>query len=275
MNDKNEKYYNDLSISMLKNQEELKQPLSHDVNEILPDVEPHTIISLIGTTNSGKSVLINNIVFKWYLDIFDSIILISPSALVDRSMWAFRQSPKVNIFTEYNDDIINELIDFQQVEEEDELEDQARILLIMDDCSNPQGASNHKSAISLLSQRHRHISTTIIFSCQNYKHLSHSIRSNTKYWIIKSTPNQKELDKISDELTMFGGSKNLKSMYDYSLKDNRYSFLYLDIPNGKAYKEFSEILYDVNTDREAHIDKIKINNNDNNNGIKRTDEEMV
>ena len=73
----NDKFYNDLSISMLKNQQELKQPLSHPVNEVLPNVEPHTIISLIGTTNSGKSVLINNIVFKWYLNIFDTIILIS------------------------------------------------------------------------------------------------------------------------------------------------------------------------------------------------------
>ena len=74
---------------------------------------------------------------------------------------------------------------------------------------------------------------------------------------------------------MFGGSKNLKSMYNYSLKDNRYSFLYLDIPNGKAYKEFTELLYDVNTDNESHIDKDKIKNNNNNNGIKRTDEEVV
>jgi hypothetical protein len=246
----------DLSISLLKDREDYEMTLKYEPNEILPDIKPHTIISIIGTTNSGKSVLINNLVYKFYYDLFDIIVLISPSAQNDRSMASFRLDPKVIIFEEYDDRIINELEELQKVEDDTEYKNQNRMLIIFDDCANPRGCSKYDSAISLLATRHRHSAITIMFSIQLYKQLSHSIRSNTKAFIIKNTPNKNELNKMAEELGFCcGGKQNFFRLYNKALKDNRYNFLYLDLKKGIAYKNFEEKLYSMDEDNNLHLDK--------------------
>lgn len=250
--------YNDLSISLLKEHDEFKTELKYEPNELLPDIKKKTIISVIGSTNSGKSVFINNLVYKFYYDLFDYIVLISPSYKNDRSMKSFRDDPKCMCFDEYSDEIIHEIEDIQSVEDESEYENQALVLMIFDDCANPRGCSKHDSAISLLSTRHRHLNINLLFSIQMYKQLSHAIRSNTKAYIIKSTPNQRELEKMSDELMMFGGKNNFFNLYHQALNDNRYGFLYLDIVNNKAYSGFDKLLWSYETHGNVIYDTIKI-----------------
>lgn len=247
---------NDLSISLLKDREDYEMELKYEPNEILPDIKPHTIISIIGSTNCGKSVLLNNLIYKFYYDLFDIIVLISPSAQNDRSMASFRLDPKVIIFEEYDDRIIHELEDIQKVEDDSEYKSQNRMAIIFDDCANPKGASKYDSAISLLATRHRHYAITLFFSIQLYKQLSHSIRCNTKAFFIKNTPNKNELNKMADELGFCcGGKKNFFNLYNIALKGNRYGFLYLDLKKGIAYKNFDEKLYSMEEDDNLHLDK--------------------
>jgi len=250
--------YNDLSISMLQDREDYTTILKHQPNEILPDIAKKTIITIIGSTNSGKSVFINNLIYKFYYDLFDYIVLISPSAKNDKSMYSFRNDPKVVIFEEYTDELIDELMEIQKCENDEEYKDQPLCMIIFDDCANPRGCSKHNSKISILATRHRHLNINLIFSIQIYKQLSHPIRANSKAFIIKSTPNQKELEKMSEELCMFGGKNNFYNLYEQALRDDRYGFLYLDVVNGKAYKGFDTLLYDINTDTQSFYDKERI-----------------
>lgn len=253
--------YNDLSISMLQDREDYETILKHQPNEILPDIAKKTIISIIGSTNSGKSVFINNLIYKFYYDLFDFIILISPSAKNDKSMYSFRNDPKVVIFEEYSDALIDEIMEIQYCEDDSEYQDQPLCCIIFDDAANPRGCSKHDSKISILATRHRHLNINLVFSIQIYKQLSHPIRANSKAFIIKSCPNQRELEKMAEELCMFGGKNNFFNLYEQALREDRYGFLYLDLVNGKAYKGFDTLLYDVNTDKTSFFDKerVKIN----------------
>jgi hypothetical protein len=274
MNDNYKHNYNDLSVSMLQDREDYQTKLRHEPNEILPDIAKKTIISIIGSTNSGKSVFINNLIYKFYYDLFDYIILISPSAKNDKSMYSFRNDPKVVIFEEYSDALIDELMELQKCESEEEYKDQPLTCIIFDDCANPRGCSKHDSKISILATRHRHLNINLVFSIQIFKQLSHPIRANTKAFIIKSTPNQKELEKMSEELCMFGGKNNFFNLYEQALGEDRYNFLYLDLVNGKAYKNFDTLLYDVNTDKQSIYDKERIKITNTNKPIDNTEEKI-
>ena len=251
--------YQDLTISMLKEREDYDTVLKAEPHEILPNIAKKTIISIIGSTNSGKSVFINSLVYKFYYDLFDYIILVSPSAKNDRSMWAFRNDPKCIIFEEYTDSIIEELEQIQKVEDDSEYKDQPLMLMIFDDCANKNGCSKYDSRISQLATRHRHLGINLVFSIQVYKQLSHPIRANTKAFIIKQNPNMKELEKMAEELAFCcGGKNNFLNLYQQVISGDKYGFLYLDVVNQKAYNGFDSLLWSEETHGTAVFDVERI-----------------
>jgi hypothetical protein len=257
--------YNDLSVSMLKERDDYETILKAQPNEILPNIAKKTIISIIGSTNSGKSVFINSLVYKWYYDLFDYIVLISPSAKNDRSMWSFRNDPKCIIFEEYSDSIIEEIENIQKVESDEEYQDQPLMLMIFDDCANKNGCSKYDSRISQLATRHRHLGINLVFSIQVYKQLSHPIRNNTKAFIIKQNPNMNELLKMAEELAFcVGGKNNFLNLYHQVITKNKYGFLYLDVINQRAYDGFDTLLWSEETHGTAVFD-VKRNNFDSKN----------
>ena len=56
--------------------------------------------------------------------------------------------------------------------------------------------------------------------------------------------NQKELEALIEEYAdMYGGADNFLKMFNY-VKKEKWSWLYLALDTGKAYKNFTELLYD-------------------------------
>ena len=254
--------YNDLSVSMLKERDDYETILKHEPNELLPNI--------------AKSVFINSLVYKFYYDLFDYIILISPSAKNDRSMWSFRNDPKCIIVDEYSDSFIEEVEQIQKVESDEEYQDQPLMLMIFDDCANKNGCSKYDSRISQLATRHRHLGINLVFSIQVYKQLSHPIRANTKAFIIKQNPNMKELEKMAEELAFcVGGKNNFLNLYQQVISGDKYGFLYLDVVNQRAYNGFDKLLWSEETHGTAvfDVDRIKMPTDSNNSSNDRENKE--
>lgn len=159
-------------------------------------VHPFNIL-LCARPKQGKSNLIVNLLYNPdfnYKKRFDNIIYISPSVMGDKTLEnnVVIDDDIVKIHDELEplDPIIDSIMDDQLANKEESL------LLILDDLvGNIKGKS-----ISKLSAKYRHYNISMIVVSQNYKSFSVLSRNSASQFILFKTHNQKEIEKINEEL---------------------------------------------------------------------------
>ena len=253
-----------------KNQKDLKQPNKQSKNDydpknyqILPlkkldkdevgevdfDILPnHPFLAyVIGAVKSGKSLFMANLFFNPnfpYKELFDVKILISNTAYNDKIMKPILEQFDF-VFTDYNDALMEEII--QMVQDDDS---NSKYLLVLEDIIgnvNVKRAGSSIDALTGLTTKYRHIGNeeqegklSICIISQYFKYLNAIQRINASAYFLMGNSPEIELKKMSQELSVFGGSeKEFINIYNQS-KQEPFDFCFLNIQDLTARRNFEE-----------------------------------
>jgi len=181
------------------------------------------ILNIIGSTASGKTTLINNLLLNknfWggKQNAFDAVFIFSPSIYMDDSCRFLKEH--FTCYTQYNDEDLQEILTSQ---EEFEVKDMPKICIIIDDSV---GMIARNAKLNHFLSRYRHWNANVIMSVQSFRAISPIGRANaTDIILMNGITNSKEWEKIEEEYdSMY--KQNLLGLYEEAAKDP-YNFLYL------------------------------------------------
>lgn len=200
-------------------------------------------IGIIGASQrSGKSSVIVNLVCRdeFYNKDFkgENIYIISPSIENDlklKKMIEVKDIPDHNLFTEYDEGLLEELYDMLAEDYKNSV-DSGEIptnkLIIMDDLSY-SGALKNKThgIISKLFCNGRHILVSTLLTSQKYSDLLTTCRENLNGAILFSCSN-KQLDLIEQDHNFLKNKKDFNNMFRDATKE-KHSFFVVNYTNGE------------------------------------------
>jgi len=216
---------NDLSIRPIKPLE-IKDNDSYHPH--LPSIKRNSgsLILLVGTTNSGKTTLINNLLLnsnmwgrkpKATSGPFSKVYMFSPSLYLDDSCRFLVEF--FDCYTDYEqiDSVVEGIKSYQLSIPKEKRE---KLMMVLDDSV---GLIERNSNVNYLATRFRHLNMNMIMSVQSFKGCSPVMRTNSNYLILMNgICNTAELSKINDEFgDLFKGtllycySKYAKNKYDF------------------------------------------------------------
>ena len=227
----------------------LKSLDKNEVGEVDFDVLPNVpfLAYVIGAVKSGKSLFMANLFFNPnfpYKDTFDIKILISNTAYNDKIMKPILEQFDF-VFTDYSDSLLEEII--QMVEDDDS---ESKYLLVLEDIIgnvNVKRAGSSIDALTGLTTKYRHIGNedqegkiSICIISQYFKYLNAIQRINASAYFLMGNSPEIELKKMSQELSVFGGSeKEFIEIYKKS-KQEPFDFCFLNIQDLTARRNFEE-----------------------------------
>jgi len=200
-------------------------------------------IGIIGASQrSGKSSVIVNLVCRdeFYNKDFkgENIYIISPSIENDlklKKMIEVKDIPDHNLFTEYDEGLLEELYDMLAEDYKNSVESgeiPTNKLIIMDDLSY-SGALKNKThgIIAKLFCNGRHILISSILTSQKYSDLLTTCRENLNGAILFSCSN-KQLDLIEQDHNFLKNKKDFNNMFRDATKE-KHSFFVVNYTNGE------------------------------------------
>ncbi len=227
----------------------LKSLDKNEVGEVDFDILPNVpfLAYVIGAVKSGKSLFMANLFFNPnfpYKEIFDVKILISNTAYNDKIMKPILEQFDF-VFTDYTDALLEEII--QMVEDDDS---NSKYLLVLEDIIgnvNVKRAGGAVDALTGLTTKYRHIGNedqegkiSICIISQYFKYLNAIQRINASAYFLMGNSPEIELKKMSQELSVFGGSeKEFINIYKQS-KQEPFDFCFLNIQDLTARRNFEE-----------------------------------
>lgn len=232
---------------------ELKNNKNHrELPDSIPDIYKGQLLIVVGAIRSGKSTLLNSLLLRksFYNDLFDSMTIISPTIKNDQTSRFLYEKYKGSCYTEYSDDIVDNVVAKQL--EKIENKEPTSYCMVLDDFlgqTSKNGRKNNKIAFHCARFRHYILGGSgdpcmIILSTQKFMELTPLIRANaTGVLISGNVKNRKELDSLMDEYAdAYGGRTLFMKMFKYVAKEP-YNWLYLQLDTGRAYKNFTEQIY--------------------------------
>ena len=234
-----------------------------DYHEHLPSIKRNSgsLILLVGTTNSGKTTLINNLLLNsnfWgrrkgnASGAFEQVYIFSPSLYLDDSCRFLTEN--FNCYSDF-DDVDKVLNNIKTQTLSIPKDKRPRLCIIVDDAV---GLIERNSSLNYMATRFRHVNSNMIMSIQSFRAASPVVRVNANYVILMSgLINEKELEKISEEYNDLYKGTLIFCYKKYAPK--KYDFIACDLRKNppKMYQGFhTEIQY------KQHIRDAKIKNYD-------------
>jgi GTP-binding protein EngB required for normal cell division len=198
--------------------------------------QPPFRLCLIGSSNSGKSNLIKNLLirdeFGYSKHFGKNIFIISKTLLLDDT-YADLSLPKTHMYKTWIPSIIEQIMDYSKKQENG-------VMLIIDDMISDAECFNKKQSnlLTTLFYMGRHYGISLIITSQKFHGIPSSMLSNASHMILFRLKTQREIDSFYDSITMYD---NLKERYIEATQE-RYSFAYLNLSTGKFYKRFVQEL---------------------------------
>ena len=114
-------------------------------------------------------------------------------------------------------------------------------LLILDDmlCSANAISNKRSSLLKKVFYQGRHYGLGVILVSQAYADVPANMRRNSSHMLVFNLKNKKAIESFVEEMGQFG--EDFPSTYKEATKEP-YSFLYLDLHRGRAYRCFEERL---------------------------------
>ena len=206
-----------------------------------------------GASGSGKSNLIVNLLKstkttkdkkhkKSYRNMFDNIILVSPSAST------IKDSPLENISDDQKFNSLNEdVFDMVDSVTEDSVEDDKHTLLILDDVSSQLRLKENEKLLTQLVKNRRHLNLSIWVVGHKVTDLSPALRSNANLIFLFKPKTTREIETIQSEYMMMP-KKEADELMKAAYKD-RYDFMLIDtsLRTGSEFlffRNFNQLKFD-------------------------------
>ena len=226
-----------------------KLPEEMECYDLSVNSEDHTFLcNNISISNSGKTTTIVNMLQSelFYRGLFDKIYYFSPTAKGDPNCRFLAEEPNVEILTDYSDEYLNALLEYQISVPKKERD---KICVVFDDAIH---FLKRHSTGSYLAVKSRHYSCLLtIYVSQSFRSLDTKIRANSRVVCLARLSNDLEIQKIAEEYSGFcGGKQNFLKLYEYCLNDQPYSFMTIDLepktrPTPVVMLRFEKIIYPV------------------------------
>ena len=236
---------NPLQIQVAKHEQwQTKQPrIGADV---VPSVPCRLILS--APSNSGKTILLVDLLTRIYAGCFERIYVFSPSVHLD-SAWGpvKKYSTEVlgvppdeeTFFDEWDEEKLAEILSTQRAVVKHQKEQKASnkifsIVVVVDDFADDQRVMASRSgsggsAINQLLTRGRHMFCSVMLSSQKQKAVGSIARINAQALIVFRLRSKAELDAILEEVSNFYPKEVLLEMYELAVNDQPYSFWYINL----------------------------------------------
>jgi len=226
------------NILQVKNKNTDDEKRFKDIDYRLP--KPPFLGVINGTVRCGKSTLLMNLLYNdsFYTNVFDEVIFISPTCLNDMTLTHLRDDDEITKICDNLHDIdliLKSLVDIQKSKIDRK---NNHMLVILDDML---GYIKPRSYLAFLCTRYRHFKISLIISSQSFRSIPNVVRTNASFYIIYSTTNNKELEKLNEEFD--GLFPNFKTLLKKAT-DKPYQFLYLDLKKVRAFIGFDDIMYE-------------------------------
>jgi len=224
-------------------QQEPPDPRIKPVHPFIP--QPPALLLGVGSVKSGKTTLINNMLLRpreegfYGQNFFDDVQIISNTILNDPTARFLRKAFDVQDF--YTDGLISNLIEKQK--SYGEKKDMPFIALLLDDILGSNMKRNNEISFLATRYRHHNIGLMGVFT-QNFKSVDTILRNNATDVIIFKQTNNKQLLQLAEEYhPPFNDIQTFLKIYHRAV-EGKYNFLYLKVQEGRALKNFEEILYE-------------------------------
>ena len=224
-----------LEILPVKDPDRPKNVLKRVPSEVLPDIAKNCCILIIGKVRSSKSTIISNLMLHpdMYNDLFENVVIISPTASQDATSRFLVQKHHQNIHHEYDDLIIDNLIEHQKSFKKEE---RPLTMIIVDDSL---GVIPRHAKLWYLCSRYRHYNICLIITSQAFKAVPPILRVNASDILVCWNLADIEVEKIAEEYgSLVGTDKAFVDLYKSQIQKDPYTFLYLSMETGHVYKNF-------------------------------------
>jgi hypothetical protein len=216
----------------------IKQSLQvHDTTPP-PFPKKYFCLSLVGSRFAGKTNLINWLILNVYRRLYDSILVLSPSAFFDPTWTAVQKLPNIAFGNQCNDEILDGILAKQKTIYTNS-ERKTSLLLIIDDFGSQAKQSSkggHRAALEKLATTGRHFGLSLMCSFQHAFQITPVVRLNTTNWILFRL-NLKEFRKLSEELRAHLTEEEFVSNCMESTRE-KYKFLYVNFQTNDESKMF-------------------------------------
>jgi|TARA_R110000803_G_scaffold32664_6_gene71818 hypothetical protein len=206
-----------------------------------------------GASGSGKSNLIINLLKstkttkdkkhkKSYRNMFDNVILVSPSA------HTVKDSPLENISDDQKFNSISEdMFDLVDSMTEDAVEDDKHTLLILDDVSSQLRLKENEKLLNQLVKNRRHLNLSIWVVTHKVTDAPPSLRSNANLIYLFKPKTNKEINTIQEEYMMMP-KKEADELMKAAYK-NRYDFMLIDTSLRSSsdfvfYRNYNQLIFE-------------------------------
>jgi len=204
----------------------------------------------LGPSNSGKTVLIQNMILDIYKDCFSRIYIFSPSIDVDFQTWQpVKDYINKNItnnddeeyyFNNFNEDALSNIINTQrkiiEYQKKHNHKKLFSILIVIDDFADNFQVSHHP-LINGLFTKSRHSQISVIVGSQKFRALSNIIRVNASNLYVFKIRNYSDLQAFIDEVAAIAPKDVILQMYNLAT-DEPYSFLTVNLTSKDKHKMF-------------------------------------
>lgn len=172
--------------------------------------------------------------------------LVDPTPLVDFKI------PEDCFFSDYDSEKLKEIMDEQMavvklLKKHNKSKHLAnRVLIIFDDLVGSSLFGNQRAnPFKMLNTNHRHYSASLLMVSQAYKEIPKTVRTNFSCLIVFEIPNEKEIEVIFEENSLYMKRDDWMEMYEYAVSGD-HDFLFINYQKPKrlrAMKNFKQVLF--------------------------------
>jgi hypothetical protein len=160
--------------------------------------------------------------------------------------------PEECFFSDYDADTLKQIMDEQMtivklLKKHNKSKHLAnRVLIIFDDLVGSSLFGNQRSnPFKMLNTNHRHYSASLLMVSQAYKEIPKTVRTNFSCLIVFEIPNEKEIEVVFEENSLYMKRNQWMEMYEYATEGD-HDFLFINYQKPKrlrAMKNFQKVLF--------------------------------
>lgn len=232
---------------------ETEDDTSADIPDFLP--KPPFRFCFVGSTGSGKTNLMKNLVFNAYSEYFKRVKVFSGTedTLLEFESIYDKKDPDFEMWlhTGYDDDKLREFFTSAKRSEPS--------LVVLDDLQSEGVLSKQKSnSIDLIFTAGRHKNISVLVAVQKYKALKNNSRANNcSALFLFNLGNMKDLKGIWEEVSADIDFDEFKSLYRTATKEP-YGFLYVNpkAPPEERFRDSTLSLMELSTESDMPTERV-------------------